>query len=100
MRKMSWGSESTPTVRGELRCLLDNVQGLVDALTSVRWKKQQVGNSSLKSLIRISCFAHVFVAVDDEGQDTYPFGHERVKVQRIWSPQKRMPLGHIRENLI
>lgn len=25
-----------------VRCLLDNVQGLVDALSCIRWKKQQV----------------------------------------------------------
>jgi len=26
----------------DLRCLVDNVQGMVDALTCLRWKKQQV----------------------------------------------------------
>ncbi|CAM6100899.1 unnamed protein product [Calypogeia fissa] len=38
---MSSGVDSTPRGQGQLRCLLDNVQGLVDALTSVHWKKQQ-----------------------------------------------------------
>lgn len=32
----------------ELKCLLDNVQGLVDALSSVRWKKQQVSCLQLR----------------------------------------------------
>lgn len=31
----------------DLRCLLDNVQGMVDALTCLRWKKQQVRCCSL-----------------------------------------------------
>ncbi|BBN13764.1 cell cycle checkpoint protein [Marchantia polymorpha subsp. ruderalis] len=38
---MNWDGDAEPGDVGRLRCLLDNVQGLVDALTSVRWKKQQ-----------------------------------------------------------
>lgn len=30
----------------DLVCQLDNVQGVVDALTSVRWKRQQVPSSA------------------------------------------------------
>lgn len=44
-----WRMESSATDSDapDLVCQLDNVQGMVDALTAVRWKRHQVRLSSL-----------------------------------------------------
>jgi hypothetical protein len=42
----------------DLRCLLDNVQGMVDALTCLRWKKQQVITRNYSSNFCL-CYTHL-----------------------------------------
>jgi hypothetical protein len=83
MRRTSSGATTNSGGGGvagdlDLICKLENVQGLVDALTSIKWKKQQVCRSPSDLLFRVplsSCLCIPFFKFCSTSLHSHPTSH-------------------------